>query len=59
MDNHKAAQAEQPNQQRLKGIKARLTVLEDQVTNLSSLVYKLFTRVPREPQPAEETEQAA
>lgn len=59
MDNEKTQQAEQPHQQRLKGIEARLTVLEEQVTKLDRLVYKLFKRLPREQQPAEEAEQAA
>ena len=47
MDNEKTPQAEQPHQQRLKGIEARLTVLEEQVTKLDRLVYKLFKRLPR------------
>ena len=50
MDNDKTTHAEQPQQQRLKGIEARLTVLEEQVTKLDRLVYKLFKRLPRENQ---------
>jgi hypothetical protein len=59
MDNEKTTQPEQPHQQRLRGIEARLTVLEEQTAKLDRLVYKLFKRVPREQQSAEETEQAA
>jgi hypothetical protein len=59
MDNTKTSQTEQPNQQRLKGIEARLTVLEEQVTKLDRLVYKLFKRLPREQQSTEEVEPSA
>jgi len=33
--------------QRLKGIEARLSVLEEQGTKLDRLIYKLFKRLPR------------
>ncbi len=38
MDNEQTPQAEQPNQQRLRGIEARLTVLEEQTAKLDRLV---------------------
>jgi hypothetical protein len=46
MDNEKTPEAEQPYQQRLKGIEARLTVVEQQAQKLDRLVYKLFKRLP-------------
>jgi Tfp pilus assembly protein PilN len=46
-------------EQRLKGIEARLTVLEADSKKLDRLVYKLFKRLPREQQPVEQAEQAA
>ena len=54
MDNYA-----EPLEQRLKGIEARLTVLEDQDKKLDRLVCKLFKRLPREQQPFDEAEQAA
>ena len=58
-ENEKTPQAEQPTQQRLTGIEARPTVLENQTTKLDRLVYKLFKRLPREQHPADEADQAA
>jgi hypothetical protein len=60
MDNEKTAQAEQPRQQRLKGIEARLTVVEQRVEKCDRLIDKRFQRLPRSgQQPKEATGEEA
>lgn len=43
MDHDQTTQLDQ----RLKGIEARISVLEEQGTKLDRLIYKLFKRVPK------------